>query len=68
MVIEIEMDDGEGIRPNDLEHIFERFYTGTGGKSGLGLSIAKSIIKAHKGDIKAYNRLEGGAVFEIWLG
>lgn len=56
-------DDGPGIPPDNLETIFERFYTsrpkGTafGGNSGLGLSIARQIIEAHGGAIHAENRL-----------
>ena len=58
-------DDGDGIDKADLPHIFERFYTGKKGNTGIGLALAKEIIKTHGGDIKAYNR--GGAVFEISL-
>jgi signal transduction histidine kinase len=52
-------DTGVGIDANDLPHIFERFYradrsrTGATGGSGLGLSIVKAIITAHRGDICA---------------
>ena len=54
-------DQGPGIRPDNLERIFERFYTdrpeGSFGKnSGLGLSISKQIVEAHKGRIWAENR------------
>lgn len=60
-------DDGDGIRPSDEAHIFERFYSGANGKSGLGLAIAQSIIQSHNGSIRAYNGVDGGAVFEIIL-
>ena len=52
-------DTGSGISPDDLPHIFERFYrvdksrTGATGGSGLGLSIVKAIITAHHGSISA---------------
>jgi len=60
--IEIRVDDfGPGIRPDNLERIFERFYTDRpessfGSNSGLGLSISKQIVEAHKGRIWAENR------------
>ena len=63
-------DNGPGIPPEHLPRIFERFYKGdpsrlqTGG-SGLGLSIAKTIVERHGGTISARN--EDGAVFEISL-
>lgn len=62
-------DDGPGIPPDNLETVFERFYTsrpkGTafGGNSGLGLSIARQIVEAHGGEIHAENRL--GSAGEI---
>ncbi|MGB3446448.1 MAG: sensor histidine kinase [Xanthobacteraceae bacterium] len=54
-------DDGPGIRDDALERIFERFYTDRphqrfGQNSGLGLSISKQIIEAHRGRIWAENR------------
>ena len=59
-------DDGDGIAEGDLPHIFERFYMGKSGKSGIGLALTKEIIHLHKGTIRAYNG-ESGAVFEITL-
>jgi len=63
-------DDGPGIPPENLETIFERFYTSRpkgrafGGNSGLGLSIARQIVEAHGGQIRAENRKDaaGGVV------
>jgi two-component system sensor histidine kinase ChvG len=58
-------DDGPGIPPENLETVFERFYTAPpkgaafGGNSGLGLSIARQIIEAHGGKIWAENSGEG---------
>jgi signal transduction histidine kinase len=59
-------DNGPGVRPEDLPHLFERFWRGdparqrsTGG-SGLGLTIARHIVKAHGGRIWAENLPEGG--------
>ena len=57
-------DDGDGIAEGDLPHIFERFYMGKSGKSGIGLALTKEIIHLHKGTIRAYNG-DSGAVFEI---
>ena len=59
-------DDGDGIAEEDLPHIFDRFYMGRSGKSGIGLALTKEIIHLHKGTIRAYNG-DGGAVFEITL-
>ena len=57
-------DDGDGIATEDLPHIFDRFYMGKNGKSGIGLALTKEIVHLHKGTIRAYNG-ETGAVFEI---
>jgi two-component system sensor histidine kinase ChvG len=60
--VEFRVEDcGPGIRPDNLERIFERFYTDRpegsfGSNSGLGLSISKQIVDAHKGRIWAENR------------
>ena len=59
-------DDGDGIAEADLPHIFDRFYMGKSGKSGIGLALTKEIIHLHKGTIRAYNG-DSGAVFEITL-
>ena len=59
-------DDGDGIAEGDLPHIFERFYMGKSGKSGIGLALTKEIIHLHKGTIRAYNG-DSGAMFEITL-
>ncbi|MDO8411599.1 MAG: sensor histidine kinase [Phenylobacterium sp.] len=60
-------DDGPGIPPENLESIFERFYTSRpkgaafGGNSGLGLSIVRQIVVAHDGSVRAENRRPEGA-------
>ena len=58
-------DDGEGIAPELLPHIFDRFFSTRKGGAGIGLSLAKEIVSLHKGTISASN--DGGALFEISL-
>lgn len=58
------VDDGEGISNENLPHIFDRFYKANGGKHGIGLSIVKSVIEQHSGNIKAQNT-ERGTAFTI---
>jgi two-component system sensor histidine kinase BaeS len=61
-------DDGPGIAPDDLEHVFERFYKSTdSGGMGLGLAIAKHLVEAHGGSITAENAPERGTIFRILL-
>ena len=61
-------DNGSGFAKEDLPHIFERFYRGKNageGGIGIGLALAKEIIEHQNGTIRAQNRPEGGAFFEI---
>ena len=64
-------DNGQGIRPEDLPHVFDRFYTAdrarTGKATGLGLSIAKEILKRMKGDITVSSEQGKGSLFTITL-
>ncbi|MBK5224899.1 MAG: HAMP domain-containing histidine kinase [Acidimicrobiia bacterium] len=64
-------DNGPGIEPNDLPHIFDRFYRGTSSAgtsgSGIGLAVARELTEAHGGTITATNRPEGGASLHIQL-
>jgi len=66
-------DTGEGIRAEDISHIFERFYRGeksrnrgTGG-AGLGLAIARGIVLAHGGDIKVESQIGKGTQFTFHI-
>ena len=66
-------DNGPGINKEDIKHLFEIFYKGNKNNPdsrrgvGLGLSICKSIILAHGGEIKAKNNKVGGATFIFTL-
>lgn len=62
-------DTGAGVPPADRERIFEAFFTtkDTGEGTGLGLAVAKGIVKDHDGWIEVDGRPEGGAVFRVFL-
>ena len=63
-------DNGPGIRPEVLPHIFDRFYKADAARSrsagsGLGLAITQENVRLHGGTVRAANRPEGGAVFTV---
>ncbi len=66
-------DNGMGIAPEDLPHIFERFYRSQRVKeeglkgSGLGLAIAHEIVQAHNGRIEVSSELGKGSAFTVWM-
>jgi len=60
-------DSGPGIPSDRLTHIFKPFFTTKNDGMGMGLSIARSIVEAHGGSIRAENRIDGGAVFRLSL-
>lgn len=64
-------DNGKGISPDDLPHIFERMYqcdhSRSGSGNGLGLSIAKELVSAHKGKIAATSTPGFGTEFTITI-
>ena len=60
------LDNGPGIRQQDIDKIFEPFFSSRKNGTGLGLSIVKSIIESHQGEIKAENT-SLGAQFTILL-
>ena len=69
-IIEIS-DHGSGIAPEELEHIWDRYYTkrqrSGKGVSGLGLAIVKQIVSQHNGVCKAESEVGAGSVFSIEL-
>jgi two-component system OmpR family sensor kinase len=72
-VVRIAVEDaGPGIRPEELDRVFDRFFRSqgsrpVGGGSGLGLAIVKRLIELHGGTVAATNRATGGAIFTIRL-
>jgi heavy metal sensor kinase len=64
-------DTGQGIAPEDLARVFDRFYRAdksrAGGGAGLGLSICKAIAEAHGGAIEAASQPGGGSTFTVRL-
>jgi two-component system sensor kinase FixL len=60
-------DSGPGIAEENLDRIFDGFFTTKEEGIGLGLAICQSIMTAHGGGITASNRPEGGACFRLWL-
>ena len=66
-------DDGKGVEPRHISHLFERFYRVDKGRSrqkggtGLGLAIVKHAVQFHGGTITATNRPNGGLRFEFTL-
>ncbi len=59
-------DTGVGMSRNELEHIFEPFFSGfKSGGTGLGMTIVKSIVEAHHGTIAVRSEPNGGAFFSI---
>lgn len=67
-------DEGMGIDPKDLPHIFERFYRADSARSkegvggyGLGLSIAKKIAESHRGNISVKSKINAGTTFTVKL-
>jgi two-component system sensor histidine kinase BaeS len=61
-------DTGSGIASDDLERVFDRFARSSdSGGSGLGLAIARSLVRAHGGEISATSSPDGGSTFRFTL-
>jgi signal transduction histidine kinase len=64
-------DQGPGIAPRDLPHVFDRFYRSAdetaGSGAGLGLAISREIVRAHGGEIRVESPPRGGSVFAFTL-
>ena len=67
MVVISFRDTGKGIAPEDLNHIFDFYFSKKEHGTGIGLSIAQQIVEEHGGNIKARNLPEGGSEFTIQL-
>jgi len=59
-------DTGTGIKTEDLEHVFEPFFTGKGG-TGLGLSVSYGIIEAHQGALTVSSMVGRGSTFTVTI-
>jgi signal transduction histidine kinase len=60
-------DAGPGIPPDKLKEVFEPFFTTKAHGMGMGLSIVRTIVEAHIGQIVAENQTSGGVVFRVTL-
>ena len=58
-------DDGEGIPPEDMEKIFEPYYTRTPGGTGLGLAIVRRLVEAHGWRIEIDSQPGAGTLVRI---
>ena len=60
-------DSGKGISDEEIPHIFERFFRGTGGGLGLGLTIVRELVDAHGGEITVHSKVGEGTSVRVTL-
>ncbi|MBI3647578.1 MAG: HAMP domain-containing protein [Actinobacteria bacterium] len=63
-------DTGPGIPADELQQVFDRFFRGRGaraGGSGIGLTVARELVRAHRGDIEVASELQQGTTFTVLL-
>ena len=66
-VVVVVQDSGPGLSPESVDRLFDAFYTTKAGGMGMGLSICRSIVEAHGGQIWASRDVGPGATFQLTL-
>jgi len=66
-VVVVVQDSGPGLSPESVDRLFDAFYTTKAGGMGMGLSICRSIVEAHGGQIWASRDVGPGAAFQLIL-
>jgi signal transduction histidine kinase len=61
------VDQGAGIAPQDVEQIFQPFFTTKATGTGLGLAVVRRIVEAHRGRVDVRPEPQGGTAFTLWL-
>jgi signal transduction histidine kinase len=60
-------DTGCGIRPDQIDRVFEQGFSGGGDTTGLGLAVCEQLMKKHGGRISVSNRINSGAIFTLYF-
>ncbi len=61
------IDQGVGVAPEDVEQIFQPFFTTKATGTGLGLAVVRRIVEAHQGHVEVRRHPHGGTAFTLWL-
>lgn len=61
------LDNGPGINEDEVQFLFEPFFSSKQSGTGMGLPLSRKQVTMHGGDIDAFNRPGGGACFRVWL-